>query len=249
MRHETKTFKAVIAYDGTDYHGWQRQKNSLTIQEVFENALFKITREKTFVRAAGRTDAGVHAKGQVASFALSSSAPKPNVLKRALNGVLPADIRVMSLSYARKNFNARDDAKRKIYSYKIYNGSVLSPFERRYVLKAHYPLNCDNMKRGLKAIVGKYDFRAFCGSGNYTRGTVRTVYGAALRKRGRYITARVCADGFLKYMVRNIVGSIILVGKGALTAQDVSKILKSKKAHGKSHTAPPNGLTLEKVVY
>ncbi|UCF81533.1 MAG: tRNA pseudouridine(38-40) synthase TruA [Acidobacteriota bacterium] len=244
-----KTFRAVLAYDGTSHHGWQRQKDTPTIQGAFEDALFEITRRHVAVVAAGRTDAGVHARGQAVSFALPHARLGAGALQRALNALLPPSIRVKCLSPAPKNFHARRDAKRKRYAYRIYDGPVMPPLERLYALHSPGRIDCATMREALRRLVGKHDFAAFRAAGSSTKTSVRTLYRASLTRRGHRITMRFEADGFLRHMVRNIVGTLLMAGRGELAPEDMTEILRSKDRGRAGPTAPPEGLVLEKVTF
>jgi tRNA pseudouridine38-40 synthase len=245
-----RTFRAVLAYDGTRHHGWQWQKNAPTVQGALEEALLKIVRRRVSVVAAGRTDAGVHARGQVVSFILPPSARLgAGALQKALNAILPRSIRVKGLSPAPKDFHARRDAKRKRYAYRIYDGPVMPPLERLYALHSPVRLDCATMREALRRLVGKHDFAAFRAAGSPTKTSVRTLYRASLARRGCRITMRFEADGFLRHMVRNIVGTLLMAGRGELAPKYMTEILRSRDRGRAGPTAPPEGLVLEKVMF
>ncbi len=243
------TFKLVIAYDGTNYAGWQLQPNGVSIQELLEKALAKISGEKIRVHGSGRTDAGVHARGQVASFSLTTH-HSPLTLKRALNANLPEDVRVLSCSRADTDFHARFSAKAKAYRYQIDCGEVADPFLLRYTLHHPRPLDIVAMKQAAKLLVGKHDFTALsAGSPSRDENPVRTISRLTIAKRGRVMTITVRANGFLYKMVRSIVGALLRVGEGRMTAEQLREILRGKKRTAAIETAPAHGLFLWKVSY
>ena len=242
----TANHKIVIAYDGTDYSGWQRQKNRQTIQGEIENALEKILSERTSVIGSGRTDAGVHARGQTAHFKAATRLDDKE-LKRALNGTLPGDIRVISLLKTASGFHARKSAKSKIYRYRICNAPVISPFVLRYVLHWPPPLEIERMKTAAPCFLREADFTAF--SSNRELHPVRRILRSEIVKRGSEIVYTVEANGFLRYMVRSIVGTLIEVGRGRMTPGDIEDLFRQKKRSRHSPTAPARGLCLIKVKY
>lgn len=241
-----KNYRLVIGYDGTDFRGWQRQPDSRTVQGVLEEAVFKVTRKRTVVHGAGRTDAGVHALGQVASirgvFKLTDE-----VLFRALNAVLPADIRVFSLGEAPPGFHARRSARSKLYRYRIVHAPQASPLDRRYVLHWPYPLKLGAMREAARLFVRTADFTAF--SSNRDRSPVRTVTRSELRRSGDEIVYTVEAQGFLRYMVRTIVGTLLEVGRGRIRPADIEAIFGNRDRSLAGPTAPARGLTLVRVDY
>jgi len=241
-----KNYRLVIGYDGTDFRGWQRQPDGRTVQGVLEEAVFKVTRKRTVVHGAGRTDAGVHALGQVASirgvFKLTDE-----VLFRALNAVLPADIRVFSLGEAPPGFHARRSARSKLYRYRIVHAPQESPLDRRYVLHWPYPLKLGAMREAARLFVRTADFTAF--SSNRDRSPVRTVTRSELRRSGDEIVYTVEAQGFLRYMVRTIVGTLLEVGRGRIRPADIEAIFGNRDRSLAGPTAPARGLTLVRVDY
>jgi len=241
-----KNYKIVLAYDGTDFNGWQRQPGGRTVQGVVEEAVRKITQKKTVVHGAGRTDAGVHALGQVAGFR-GAFKPANDVLLRALNAVLPADVRIFSLEEAPDGFHPRKSARSKLYRYRIVHAPQVSPLDRRYVLHWPYPLDLRAMRKAARMFVRTDDFTAF--SSNRDRSPVRTVRRSELRKTGPEIVYTIEAEGFLRYMVRTIVGTLIEVGRGRIPPAQVEEIFRRRDRTLAGPTAAAKGLTLVRVDY
>jgi len=246
------TYKLTLAYDGTDYAGWQVQPNGTAVQEIVERAIERILGEKARVHGSGRTDAGVHALGQVAHFQVpkaKATIPLKN-LRRAFNGVLPPDVRVLKVERADDDFHARFSAHEKTYRYQIFCGEVMDPFLRRWAAHWPCPLDVAAMRRAARVLTGRHDFAAF--SANPQReqeSTVRTLKRLSVARRGRLVTITATADGFLYKMVRSLAGALLKVGAGKLTAADIERILASKKRTALVETAPPQGLFLLKVKY
>jgi tRNA pseudouridine38-40 synthase len=241
-----QNYKIVISYDGTDYQGWQRQPDKKTIQGLLENALEKIAAKKIPVVGSGRTDAGVHAEGQVAHFKVNSRLENDEFL-RALNGILPSDIRIRFLKKTSSDFHARKSARSKIYQYRIFNSPDISPFVTRYVLQWTSSLDIAKMEEAAKLFVRKADFTPF--SSNRLLYPIRSVTQSKIRKKGKEIIYTVEADGFLRYMVRSIVGTIIEVGRGKLNPGGIEDFFKLNKRSHLCPTAPAKGLTLLRVKY
>ena len=241
-------FKAIIQYEGTNYSGWQIQPDRLTIQGILQEALYKITGENINIYAAGRTDAGVHALGQVASFKLAKSM-KAEALQSALNSLNPYDIKVIHLSKAADDFNARYNAKRKEYKYQIFTGKILSPFLYRYVY--HIPIRFDinKMKEAAKRFLGEHDFSAFKSAASHCKNTKRRVYKSSICYKDKMINYNIEANGFMQHMVRAIVGTLIEVGRGKISPPQIEEIFTSKQRERAGATAPPQGLFLIKVNY
>lgn len=241
-----QTYRLLIAYDGTDYAGWQRQPKKRTVQGVIEEALARIASKKTPIIAAGRTDAGVHALGQVSHFSASLRLDDEELF-RALNGNLPPDIRIISLKKAKPGFHARKDAVSKVYQYRILNARPLSPFLFRYV--HHWPnsLDLSAMKKAAICFTRLDDFTSFS-SGHYPN-PIRHVYRSELVKRDDEILYTIKADGFLRYMVRTTVGTLLEVGKGKMPYQRIEEIFAQKKRTQETPTAPAKGLCLIKINY
>ena len=229
-----------------DYHGWQRQPKKKTIQGTLEDALAKIAQKKVAVVGAGRTDAGVHARGQVAHF---KAVVRLDVetLKKALNAILPEDIRVVKLEMAAMDFHARRDAKAKVYEYRIFHGPEINPFVVRYVLHWPYPLNLARMRKAARLFRRQGDFSGF--SSNRLLYPVRKVTRSEIKKRGNEIIYTIEASGFLRYMVRTIVGTLLEVGRGRVSLEQIEDIFREKQRTLSSPTAPAKGLCLIKVIY
>ena len=241
-----QNYRLVLSYDGTDYHGWQRQPQKRTIQGIIEETLAKITQNKINVIGAGRTDTGVHAQGQVANFKANISLSEEELL-RAMNSLLPGDIKIISLEKTEANFHARKMAKSKIYQYRIFNSSDIPPFLLRYVLYWRSPLNVKTMQKAAHLFVREADFTAF--SSNRVLNPVRRVTSSRIEKKGKEIIYTVEANGFLRYMVRTIVGTLLEVGKGKLDPENIEEIFKKKRRSQAGPTAPAKGLCLMKVIY
>jgi len=245
----TKNFKLIIEYDGSRYHGWQRQKNDRSIQEEIEKALQKMTTNRVTVIGSGRTDAGVHAEGQVASFKCDTRL-EPEALLNGLNSLLAEDTVIKVCEQVSSSFHARFDAKSKIYHYKILNRPTPAAIGRQYSWLIRKSLNQDAMRAAISHIIGRHDFKAFEGTGSPRQHTIRQVYSAELiEQQSGLLVFHIEADGFLRYMVRNIVGTLVDVGMQKLTSHDFKSILDSKDRSQASATAPAHGLTLVKVIY
>ena len=211
-----RRIKIIVSYDGSDYHGWQVQPGLPTIQGALELAISAIEGGAVQVAGSGRTDAGVHALAQVAAFSIENPIPVDN-LRRAMNRVLPRDIRVLSVEEAALDFHPRFQAKRKTYEYRIFRGEICSPFERRYVCHHPYPLAVEEMIALAPMLEGEHDFTAFAASDDRDEleaSKVRTIYCTRLELAGDRLMYRVTGSGFLKHMVRNIVGVLLEAGKG-----------------------------------
>src|SRR5581483_2458083 len=225
------TFKITLAYEGTDFNGWQRQPDGVSIQGVLEDALRELDGRDVTVTGAGRTDAGVHALAQVAAFSLERTIA-PDALVRAVNVRLPESVRVLTAEPVDATFHPRFDAKTKSYRYRIWNADVWSPFERRYAWHVIDRLDVDAMRAAAARLEGTHDFAAFQGTGSDTATTVRTVTSAlvlrhAQDERSPLILFDVSGDGFLRYMVRNIVGSLVEIGRGRMPPSWLGEVLAS----------------------
>jgi tRNA pseudouridine38-40 synthase len=241
-----RVIRLTLAYDGTDSCGWQRQPRSRTVQGEVEKALAELAGKRIPIVGAGRTDAGVHAMGQVASFRADLKLEDAELL-RALNALLPGDVRVGSVRTVPAWFHARKSARSKVYRYRIYNGLRVSPFLFRYVL--HWPgqLDVERMAEAARLFRREADFTAF--SSNRLLQPVRRVIHSEIKKNGAEISYTVEADGFLRYMVRTIVGTLLEVGRGKLEPQGINDLFAGKKRSLSSPTAPAKGLCLVKVIY
>jgi tRNA pseudouridine38-40 synthase len=244
-----RNIKLTIRYDGTEYSGWQFQRNSrMTIQAILQRAIKKITGEHSHVTGSGRTDAGVHAMAQIANFKTHSKIPLKNI-QLALNSILPDDIVIYDAQEADAKFDAQRSAVSKLYRYTIMNADYMDPFIRRYAAKIFYTIDISLMKKAAKHLVGRHDFRAFQAVDGVERNSVRTVKYITIRKRGDLITIDIEADGFLYNMVRNIAGTLVEVGRGKFTVASVATMLRKKDRRLSGPTMPAKGLTLIKVRY
>lgn len=248
LKTSRRTIKLVLGFDGSRYEGWQSQRTEKTVQEVFEKILGKIFGEATPIIGSSRTDSGVHALGMAAHFK-TSSALGDREIKKALNFYLPKDIVVFSAKTVKPDFHARFHAKSKLYRYDIWNSSTRPLFETPYVLWYPYTLNAKLMSRAARPLKGKHDFRAFCSNDEPEKNYVRTMKKISVVKDKNRIRVTIQADGFLKYMVRIIVGTLIEVGRGKMKPDDVRQILRSRDRKKAGPTARPYGLTLVKVTY
>ncbi|VBB04869.1 trna pseudouridine synthase [Lucifera butyrica] len=243
-----KNLKLILAYDGTAYHGFQRQANALTVQQVVEERLARIFGHKITLTGAARTDAGVHAYGQVVNFYTGGSIPVERI-PAAAQGLLPRDIVVCSAEEVDADFHARYNAKSKIYQYKIYTGPIADPFLRNYAWHITRPLCVDTMDRVVSQVKGTHDFSAFRAAGSAPVNPVRTILDAACRNNGSMIEIMFWGTGFLYHMVRNLVGTLIDVGTGKITVDDFAAILAAKDRNAAGMTAPPQGLFLQRIFY
>jgi tRNA pseudouridine38-40 synthase len=238
--------KLILSYDGTDFCGWQRQPAGRTVQGVLENALAELGGKRIPVAGAGRTDAGVHAQAQVASFEAEIRL-KNDQLRRALNALLPGDVRVLSAGPAAPGFHARKSARAKVYRYRIFNGPRISPFVFRYVLHWPGPLEFGMMAEAAGMFRREADFTAF--SSNRLLHPVRRVSQSEFHKKGPEIVYTIEANGFLRYMVRTIVGTLLEVGRGKLEPRAIEDLFARGRRSLRSPTAPAKGLCLVKVIY
>ncbi len=243
-----RKLKLTLEYDGTGYSGWQVQENADTIQERVETALSSILREKVRVHGAGRTDAGVHALGQVAHFETLSALPAENI-RRGANSHLPPDIAILEAEEAAPDFHARYSAVSKVYRYRILVRNTRSPLARHRALRVAPPLDRERMRAAAGLLTGRHDFAAFAASGSTVKDTVRTLERIDITGGGESCDLEFEADGFLYRMVRNITGTLLEVGKGKLTAAAVAEILASKERKSAGPTAPASGLYLVRVCY
>lgn len=243
-----RNLKMVVAYEGTNYAGFQRQLNSPTIQGVLEDKLSQILNCKVTIIGAGRTDAGVHARGQVVNFKVDNQLPAAKI-HQALNSLLPEDIVVKSVVETDLEFHARYSAKSKTYFYSIYNDQIRPLFERNLVYYYRHQLDLDKMRTAMGLLLGKHDFKSFQAAGSTVSNTIRTIHFCRLEQKGPLIKLIFNADGFLYHMVRNIVGSLILVGNGKLSIEEFEDILEKRDRTFAGPTAPAQGLFLEEVFY
>lgn len=244
-----QNFKIIIEYDGSAYHGWQRQATDRTIQGEIENALMTMTGNKVTVIGSGRTDAGVHAYGQVANFRCNTSLGA-EVFQNGLNGLLPEDIVIKSCEPVPEKFHARYEVKSKTYHYRILNRRLPSAIFRQYAWHIRKKLDLNVMQEVLRCIIGSHDFKAFEGSGSPRATTVRCIINADFEETGDdYMVLKIEGDGFLKFMIRNIVGTLVDVGLDKITPDDFKRILDSKDRNLAGITAPAHGLFLIEVKY
>ncbi len=247
VRTRMRRIRITLTYDGTDYYGWQVQPGLPTIQGVLEAVLSEIESAEVKVEGSGRTDAGVHALAQVAAFSLNNPIPTPN-LEKAMNRQLPRDIRVLTAEEAPENFHPRYDASAKTYEYRILRSPVCSPFERRYVHHHPYPLDEAKIFELAKTLEGEHDFTAFAAADDADslgRSKIRRIFSSTAMREGDRLIYRVHGSGFLKHMVRNIVGVLLEAGKGNII--DLEEHFQSKVPPGP--TAPARGLFLVSVEY
>lgn len=243
-----RNIKLTIQYDGTAYHGWQIQSNALTIQEVIEKSILRVTGERPKVTGCGRTDAGVHALNYVCNFFSDTKIPI-NKIAAALNSGLPPDIVCKSAQEVPMNFHAADSAVKKRYTYRILNSEFNDAFMNKYVWHLRGTLDFDNMVKASKAFLGEHDFLGFASSGFSVKTTVRTIYSLELNKSGELITMDITGNGFLYNMVRIIAGTLVFVGCGKIKAEDMEKIILSRDRRKAGITAPASGLFLSEVYY
>ena len=244
-----KNYKLVLEYDGSNYHGWQRQRGVLTIQEVVETRLAIMIQAPVRLIGAGRTDAGVHARGQVANF-YSETKIQPERLLSGLNSLLPEDIVALDLTLASKEFHARFKARSKLYEYRIFNSPLPPALGRQYGWHIRQPLRWNSMETCLKSLEGRHDFSSFQATGSSVRSSERVVLSTEIPPAGelmRVITIE--ANGFLRHMVRNIVGTLVEVGRGKLTVEGFAAIVAARDRKQAGMTAPARGLCLVEVRY
>lgn len=242
------TFKLTIAYDGTDFVGWQRQPSGLSIQSVLEDALTDLDGREVSVIGAGRTDAGVHARGQVATVTLARQIAT-DALIRATNIRLPGSVRIIEAAEVGDDFHARFHARTKRYRYRIWNADVLSPFERPYAWHVPMPLDAAAMAEAAATLTGTHDFAAFQGTGSDTLTTTRTITVSRVVAAEELVCYDAAGEGFLRHMVRNIVGSLVEVGRGHRPPAWIAEVLASRDRSRAGPTAPPQGLFLMAVAY
>lgn len=254
-----RNIRLLLAFDGTAYSGWQRQKNAPSIQGAIELCLQRMTGEKVTLHGAGRTDAGVHALGMVANFRTHARIPCPG-FRQGLNSMLPPDIRILEAADMPDQFHSRYSATGKTYRYTLCTAPVQLPTGRLYAIHVSRPLDAAQISAALARIIGSHDFSSFEGSGSRNpeaegfagRGAVRTLYRAeftALATQSDTWFFRFTGNGFLRHMVRNLVGTLLLVGSGRITPDGFAAILRSRDRSKAGATAPAHGLLLEQVLY
>ena len=249
-----RNVKLVLAYDGTEFSGWQVQPQAATVQGELASAIGRLTGKKVLPQGSGRTDAGVHALGQVASFSTDSSIPAENLVK-ALNDILPPSIRVLEAAQVNPEFHARKSARAKTYRYRIYREPVCPPFLARYLWHFPYPLDEAAISQAAEQVVGEHDFTSFAAVDPEDReeavplSNIRRICASGWERSGEELVYTVRGTGFLHHMVRNLVGTFILVGKGTLSPADIGRILDARNRSAAGATAPANGLYLVRVEY
>ncbi len=260
----SRNLKITLAYDGSEFHGWQIQPELQTVQGILAEGLERITGENVLPQGSGRTDAGVHALAQVASVKLESPIPERGLMV-ALNDVLPPAIRIRSVEEVEESFHARHSAKAKTYKYRIFRDDICPPFLARYVYHDPYPMNEEAMMRASEHVVGSHDFTSFAASDPYRAARMtevkpeavgasvayapsntRTIYSSLWMRSNDELVYTVRGDGFLHHMVRNLVGTFLQIGKGSLRASDVPEIIRARDRSAAGPTAPASGLYLVK---
>ena len=250
----SRNLKLTVAYDGFDFHGWQIQPGKPTVQAILGECIARVTGEKILPQGSGRTDAGVHALAQVTSFETESPIPPAN-LKIALNDILPSTIRVTSVEEVPRQFHARKSAKAKAYRYRIYRGDVCPPFLARYVYHHPYPLDEAAMQQAAGVVIGEHDFTSFAaadlekGRDEGEASNIRNILSSSWQRQAEELIYTVRGNGFLHHMVRNLVGTFLLIGKGSLTAEGVKQIIAARNRSSAGATAPASGLYLVSVEY
>jgi len=260
-----RNLKVTLSYDGAEFSGWQVQPDANTVQGTLASAIGRITGEKVLPQGSGRTDAGVHALAQVVTFVTESSVPTENFV-RALNDILPASVRVLEVEEASSEFHARHSARAKTYRYRIYRESICPPFLARYVWHYPYSLAEEEMGRAAKLVVGEHDFTSFAAvdpergrshmdgaeggvAAVSSASNIRKIFSSSWERLGEELLYTVRGSGFLHHMVRNLVGTFILVGKGTLQVEDIARILAARNRSAAGATAPASGLYLVNVEY
>jgi tRNA pseudouridine38-40 synthase len=255
--HRGSNWKLTLAYDGSDFFGWQVQPDRVTIQGTLADAIERITGERVLPQGSGRTDAGVHARGQVASFLLEAGIPAENFL-RALNRRLPESVRVVGAELAGPEFHARHSAKAKSYEYRIFRGEICPPWTARFAWALARPLDVEPMQAAASLVAGTHDFTSFAAvdpevtgrnGGSEEPNNVRTIFDSRWSEESEMLIYRIRGDGFLHHMVRNLVGTFVDVGRGALRAEDITRILEAGRRSEAGPTAPARGLFLDSVEY
>jgi tRNA pseudouridine38-40 synthase len=249
-----RNLKVTLSYDGSDFAGWQVQPDLPTVQGTLASAIGRITGEKVLPQGSGRTDAGVHALAQVVTLVTESQVPTENFL-RALNDILPASVRVTAVEEVAGDFHARKSARRKTYRYRVYRGEICPPFLARYVWHYPYALDEEAMARAAATVEGEHDFTSFAavdperGRDGGPVSNVRTIFSSRWERVGDEFAYSVSGSGFLHHMVRNLVGTFILVGKRTMRVEDVAHVLEARDRSAAGATAPASGLYLVNVEY
>jgi tRNA pseudouridine38-40 synthase len=263
-KKNVRNLRLILSYDGADFAGWQVQPGRTTVQGALASAIGRLSGENVLPQGSGRTDAGVHALAQVASFATASAIPVEN-WRRALNDILPPSIRVLEVTEAAPEFHARKSARAKTYRYRIHRGAICPPLLARYVWHYPYPLEESAMVAAAGVVVGEHDFTSFAavdpervermaaeenlGTSNLGTNNVRTIFSSSWAREGEELIYTVRGSGFLHHMVRNLVGTFLLVGKGTVSREDLRRILEARERSAAGPTAPASGLYLVEVEY
>jgi tRNA pseudouridine38-40 synthase len=254
LKDRMRNLKLILSYDGSEFGGWQVQPDAATVQGTLASAIGRVTGEKVLPQGSGRTDAGVHALAQVVTFVTESSVPTANFVK-ALNDVLPPSVRVLEVEEVAPDFHARKSARAKTYRYRIYRAAICPPFLARYVWHYPFPLDESAMVRAAGLVEGERDFTSFAavdperGREGLALSNVRRIFSSSWERDGEEFVYTVKGSGFLHHMVRNLVGTFILVGKATLHAEDVTRILEARNRSVAGATAPASGLYLVSVEY
>ncbi len=241
-------YKAVVQYDGTRYEGWQRHAGKETIQGKIEKALEKVTGQEVPIIGAGRTDAGVHAKGQVINFHLPAAC-QVNTLEKEINEALPDDIFVMDVEETDNRFHSRFHAKRKTYVYRIRISSQKDVFYRRFIWQYGHMLDIQAMEKAIPYLIGTHDFTSFRGQKKMKKSAVRTIFSIEIKEKKGILTMAFTGDGFLPYMIRILVGTLVEIGEGKRDVEGLTSVIDAKERAQAGFTAPPQGLTLLSVEY
>jgi tRNA pseudouridine38-40 synthase len=254
LKDRMRNLKLILSYDGTEFAGWQVQPNAATVQGTLASAIGRITGEKVLPQGSGRTDAGVHALAQVVTFVTESSVPAANFVK-ALNDALPASVRVLQAEEAAAAFHARKSARAKTYRYRVYRSAICPPFLARYVWHYPFPLDESAMVRDAGLVEGEHDFTSFAavdperGLEGAQASNLRRIFSSRWERQDDEFVYTVRGSGFLHHMVRNLVGTFILVGKGTLRPEDFTRILTERNRSAAGATVPASGLFLVNVEY
>lgn len=242
-------YKMIIQYDGTRYNGWQRQKGTEnTIQGKLESILSKMSGKPIEIQGAGRTDAGVHARGQAANFVLDTELP-PEEIKNYINEYLPDDIGVLKLTEASPRFHSRLNAIGKVYQYRIGKSRAQNVFDRKYMYIYSKPLDVDTMRAASQYLLGQHDFKSFCGNARMKKSTIRTIHAIDIEENQSEIKITYSGNGFLQYMIRILTGTLLEVGEGMRTPESIPELIACQDRSLAGATAPACGLTLLEVKY
>ena len=245
LKKYNRSVQLHIQYDGSRYAGWQSQPNRDTIQSVLEGALTKIANEKVVLFASGRTDAGVHAKKQIVSFSTTKSKTPAQAFVDGTNTLLPSDIRVTYASDEKVEFHAIKSVSSKVYRYFFIYGAIENVFRRNYVWHIRFPFNVSNMKKAARTLVGKHDFSCFQTHGKETKTSIRTIHKMSIKQtKEKVYYLEIEADGFLRHMVRSVMGTLVDIGTGKIESKNLKNILQSKDRTKAGQTAPAHGLFL-----